>query len=219
MPTGLDLVRASVAVFVTLTGTTLGLTWLFMGMRSVMEVGGACAEGGAFEIAVPCPKGVPLLVTGGLLGGGVMCAMYAWKVSKYHIPSFLAFAWPALFLSLGWNFLEFGLNPPGPETGLVWGWLVCAIVFGLMGGLPLLATIKPVFKRFAGATSEEAWKTKSSVGLVRARARARSMRSAGEGGDLVTELERLNAMHESGALDDDEFEAAKRRVLTEDPGS
>lgn len=135
-----------------------------------MEVGGACAEGGAFEIAVPCPKGVPLLVTGGLLGGGVMCAIYAWKVSKYQIPSFLAFAWPALFLSLGWNFLEFGLNPPGPESGLVWGWLICAIVFGLMGGLPLLATIKPVFKRFAGATSDEAWNTKSSVGLVRARA-------------------------------------------------
>lgn len=79
-----------------------------------------------------------------------MCAIYAWKVSKYQIPSFLAFAWPALFLSLGWNFLEFGLNPPGPESGLVWGWLICAIVFGLMGGLPLLATIKPVFKRFAG---------------------------------------------------------------------
>ena len=32
-------------------------------------------------------------------------------------------AWPALFLSLGWNFLEYGVNPPeafgdGPELGL-----------------------------------------------------------------------------------------------------
>ena len=28
-----------------------------------------------------------------------------------------AFAWPALFLSLGWNFFEFGFNPPGDVGG------------------------------------------------------------------------------------------------------
>ena len=48
-------------------------------------------------------------------------------------------AWPALFLSLGWNFLEFGFDPPGEDDGLVWGWIVCGVVFWLMGGLPLFA--------------------------------------------------------------------------------
>ena len=51
----------------------------------------------------------------------------------------VSLAWPALFLSLGWNFLEFGLKPPGAEPGeLAWGWLICAVVFGLMGGVPLV---------------------------------------------------------------------------------
>ena len=234
---GLDLIRASFAVFVTLAGTTLGLTWLYLGMRSVMEVGGFCAEGGAFEIAVPCPKGVPLLVTGGFLGGGVMCLIYALKVAKYRVPSFLAFAWPALFLSLGWNFLEFGLDPPGEEAGLAWGWLVCAILFGLMGGLPLLVTIKPVFKRFAGAGSDEAWGSGTSQAALKDKLRARSRSSQTIGGtsttpdstsevsqgdpgdyqeDLVSQLERLHALHRSGGLDDAEFHAAKDKLL--DPG-
>ena len=45
-PSGRELVRASFVMFVTLAGTTLGLTWLYLGMRSVMEVGGFCAEEG-----------------------------------------------------------------------------------------------------------------------------------------------------------------------------
>ena len=50
-------------------------------------------------------------------------------------------AWPGLFLSLGWNFLEFAFAPPG--GGFAWGWLVCGVVFVLMGGLPLLLAFKP----------------------------------------------------------------------------
>ena len=30
-------------------------------------------------------------------------------------------------------FLEFGLDPPGDE-GVVWGWIICAVLFFLMGG-------------------------------------------------------------------------------------
>ena len=50
-------------------------------------------------------------------------------------------AWPGLFLSLGWNFLEFAFLPQG---GLAWGWLICGVVFVLMGGLPLLLAFKVV---------------------------------------------------------------------------
>jgi hypothetical protein len=45
-------------------------------------------------------------------------------------------AWSALFLSLGWNFAEYGVHPPGGGVG--WGWLVCAVVFIAMGAAPLL---------------------------------------------------------------------------------
>ena len=36
-------------------------------------------------------------------------------------------AWPALFLSLGWNFLEYGFFPP--EGGWVWSWIFCGVLF------------------------------------------------------------------------------------------
>ena len=44
-------------------------------------------------------------------------------------------SWCAVFLSLGWSFLEFGPSPPG--GGTAWGWLVCAVVFVLMALSPL----------------------------------------------------------------------------------
>jgi hypothetical protein len=50
--------RSSAWVFVTLAGAVCALTLLFLGMRGVMEVGGACAEGNApYVIAQPCPPG------------------------------------------------------------------------------------------------------------------------------------------------------------------
>lgn len=36
----------------------------------------------------------------------------------------------------GWNFLEYGLSPPDGSSVAV-GWLICAVVFALMGGAPL----------------------------------------------------------------------------------
>src|SRR5262249_24723134 len=51
--------------------------------------------------------------------------------------------WPALFLSLGFNFLEYGLDPAGDATGPEWGWLFCAAVFALMGAVPLLVLLRP----------------------------------------------------------------------------
>lgn len=127
---------------------------LYMGMRAVMGVGGFCAEGGPFVIEQRCPKGVPLLVTGGLLGGLVFYGLYLWQTIKHKVPSFAMLGWSALFLSLGWNFLEFGFNPPGQSGGLAWGWIVCAIVFGLMGGLPLLVVVKPTIGGFVGESRD-----------------------------------------------------------------
>src|SRR4051794_21387719 len=53
-------------------------------------------------------------------------------------PKWALLAWPALFLSLGYNFWDYGLDAPG-EQGANAGWIVCGVLFVLMGGLPLLA--------------------------------------------------------------------------------
>lgn len=57
-------------------------------------------------------------------------------------PKLWALAWPALFLSLGWNFLDFGLDPAPPSEGVDPGFLTCGVVFVLMGGLPLLGILR-----------------------------------------------------------------------------
>lgn len=225
--TPLEALRATVSVFVTLAGVSCGLTLLYLGMRAVMDIGGVCASGGPFVPRVECPEGVPLVMIGGIWGGLVFVGLYLWSTSKHRVPTLVGFAWPALFLSLGWNFLDYGIDPPVGD-GLVWGWLICAILFALMGGLPLLAMVKPIMSQFGRRAPETPQAkvvipTRSKVKELRAVAPPNARRRQRFGFDpepggprgesLVDALERLGALHESGALSDDEFEAAKRRVL------
>ena len=51
-------------------------------------------------------------------------------------PNLMVLSWSALFLSLGWNFLEFGLGLR-MEGGAVIAWLICAVLFIPMGAIPL----------------------------------------------------------------------------------
>ncbi|HEX9823982.1 MAG TPA: SHOCT domain-containing protein [Actinomycetota bacterium] len=236
-------VGGSVLVFIGLAGLTAGLTVLYLGMRAVMEIGGFCAEGGPFVIEHHCPQGVAGLMMGGIWGGLIFAGLYGWQVFKHSVPSFLVLLWPALFLSLGWNFLEFGLNPPG-GGGLAWGWLVCAIVFGLMGGLPLIWALKAMGRRFRGEEAGGAFgslgglrgakgQLSSLIGMARKVSQAAERvnaapgdtirvdvgsddadtSDAGSSDDMVSALERLDALRRSGALDEAEYAEAKRRIL------
>jgi hypothetical protein len=124
----------------------LSVTWTFLSMRAVMGVGGACADGGAYVSAQPCPDGaaliafaIPLMVLAALVGTAVAVSVSA--------PNLLIPMWAVLFASLGWNFLEFGLTTDG---GPVWGWIVCGVVFWAMAlpavyaiVLGLMATVSP----------------------------------------------------------------------------
>src|SRR5215213_2900014 len=124
-------------------GLALSIAVIFLAMRAVMDVGGFCAEGGPYEIETHCPEGVALLMTlafPALFGFG---ALMVWRGSPigrgYQVAP--AAAWPALFLSLGWNFLEYGFAPPG-GGGPAWGWLLCGAIFVVMGGAPLLLVLR-----------------------------------------------------------------------------
>ena len=220
-------------------GLAACLTLIWLSMRAVMNVGGFCAEGGPYVIETPCPEGVPLLLTLGIFGlfgfGGLMI----WKGAVIGGPYALlvGLAWPALFISLGWNFLEYAFNPPGPEgQGIVWGWLIPGIVFVMMGALPLLAVLpwghtgRPAQAR-AGLARRVAPRSDASTSLrdgyqrlasdllaVERRAEAAAdMRAAHAeaGDDLVTKLERLAALRQAGDLTRDEFERAKQALITQ----
>jgi hypothetical protein len=135
-------VRRSVLCFIGMLGVTAALTVLFFSMRAVMEIGGSCASGNVpYEISRPCPSGVPGLMVGSILLGLAFLGLYAFTAVG---PNLTLLAWPALFLSLGWNFLDYGVNPPDGSEGVVWGWLLCGAIFVLMGGVPLLIGIRAV---------------------------------------------------------------------------
>jgi len=242
----------SLLVFVSLAGVVCGMTLLYLGMRNVMEIGGSCGSGGPYVYRQPCPEGVPLAMMGGIWGGVLMLGVYLWQTLKRGIPSLIWLAWPALFLSLGWNFLESGLNAPG-NSGVAWGWLVCGVVFGLMGGVPLLLfgvpiarAILPLSGRAGGSSAKRAvsegtdsWpapprydrqrrnEAARLAGLIlavgnRVRPSSISARSSApppgqptEGSRIVAALDRLSALREAGSLTEEEFVAAKRRVLEE----
>lgn len=134
------LVRRSVVTFACMVGIAVAYTALFFSMRSVMDIGGSCASGNQpFEITRPCPDGVPGLMIGSIFGGLILLAVYAFNAVG---PNLTLLAWPALFLSLGWNFLEYAFSPPDGSGGVVWGWLICGVLFVLMGGVPLVIAIQ-----------------------------------------------------------------------------
>lgn len=130
---------AMATVAVTCLAMGVCLTLLFFGMRGVMDLGGFVAQGGPYEIAHPAPDWVwivPAAIVGGFLVGGINL-MAAHRAGGY---SLVLPVWCVLFLSLGWNFLEYGLRPPDGD-GLAWGWLVCAALFLVMGLAPLLGSV------------------------------------------------------------------------------
>ena len=121
-------------------GLAAALTIIWLSMRAVLDVGGYCAEGGPYVIAQHCPDGVawllPLSIFAGLGSAGLM----GWKGAQLGGPygGLVLLAWPALFISLGWNFLQFAFFPPEGMTGIELGWLIPGILFVIMGAVPLV---------------------------------------------------------------------------------
>jgi len=123
-----------------LAGSAAAITMMFLAMRSVMGVGGSCADGGPYVIATPCPNGAD----GGLLIG-IFLLLGSWAVAAYfgsRVGGFWSnaaiFGWAGLFIALGWNFLEAGFSAEGgiDPTGFLLG-----AMFWAMGGIPLIAVL------------------------------------------------------------------------------
>src|SRR5215510_11411979 len=87
-----------------LAGTVVGLTWLNRVAAAVMEIGGACGSGGAYQIATPCPSGVWMAPVGIFLG--LVCLGAYLFLRPAGSPQLAFLAWPALFGSLGYQFLR-----------------------------------------------------------------------------------------------------------------
>ena len=112
------------------------LTWSFYSMLAVMNVGGSCADGGPYVSAQPCPDGailiaiaIPVMLLTAIFGSGIAMAVGA--------PNLLIPMWGFLFGALGWNFLEYSFI----GDDVVWGWLICGVVFWLMAAPAVYAIL------------------------------------------------------------------------------
>ena len=222
MALGVDDMRPGRVAFkaTMLTVGTLGfvfcLTLLYEAMRGVMDVGGTCASGGAYQIRQQCPQGVawvtPLSIFGTLAFAGIS---FVGVFSKGG-PKPYAFAWSALFLALGWNFLDYGFD--APDGGTSAGWLVCGFVFVAMGGAPLLLLFSPSAARWAlwGPPREAPG---SGPVPYRPPPQTASTPTTTPQVDVVSRLERLADLRDRGLLDADEYEIAKDKILHDEVGS
>lgn len=120
------------ALALSAAGVGAAITAVYLGMRDLMRQGGFCASGGPYEISSECTSGQVGLLFGGIVALLVFAALHsaltAWvdgpRVGIFAICGFL-------FAALGWNFLEFGVDPP-QEDGTVWGWVIPGVLFWIM---------------------------------------------------------------------------------------
>ncbi len=228
-----------VLYLVGVAGLAAGLTLLFLGMRAVMDVGGMCADGGPYVSAQACPTGTPLVMMLAIFGGLASAGLAGYKGAALGpgYAGIVTFAWPALFGSLGWNFLQYGVTPPGDSPGPAIDWLVCGVVFEAMAIGPLaLGLLAWREGRRSGAPRSTLAPAPGGAALVRA-AHARAARRAAAAApgsvgstlpsptvepgttaaptDLVPALERLAALREQGDLTAEEFAAAKAALIKE----
>ena len=212
--------RAAITYLIGIAGLSFSLMILWLTMRAVMGIGGSCASGGPYVPSVECPDAVvaltPLSIFGLFIFGGL--AWWGGASIGFTWAALIGLAWPALFLSLGWNFLEFGLRPPGGAPGeIVWSWLFCAVVFGLMGGLPLLGLVWGLRQGDSGRRAYAGGRVVISPRKPNTLSPAAVDRDAGAraGTDLASRLERLARLRDAGDLTPAEFDAAKRATIDE----
>lgn len=118
----------------------LAITLLFQAVSALADLGGYCARGGPFEIAVECTDAIVAFTPGSILGGLVAVFIGSMLAQGFGV-SMLAFAWPALFVSLAVTFFRTFVQF-GDLSGLLIG-----VMFVVMGLAPLVLLLRAAPQR------------------------------------------------------------------------
>lgn len=125
-----------VASLVSWFGFALSFGLLYQVALAVIALGGYCASGGPYEIAVECPENVaafaPLSIFGGLISVGI--GLFLSNGFGAQLP---AWAWAILFV---------GLSVPFAIGGGISNWFVC-VLFVIMGAAPLVLELRANWAR------------------------------------------------------------------------
>ena len=97
-------VRRLTVLLISVVVLALTLTWAFLSMRTVMDVGGSCADGGPYVSAQPCPGGAGFI---GIAIPVMILATFAgtFAAVSLNAPNLLVPMWTVLFAiprTAGW---------------------------------------------------------------------------------------------------------------------
>jgi len=128
-----DGVRVSTMAILVASAFVIGAseTLVWFSMRAVMALGGTVAVGGPYAITSAAPGWI-MVMPAAIIALVIAMMTSSGLSGSRDTPSLMLMAWSALFLSLGWNFLEFGVHAPGGGVSI--SWLLCAVLFAVMGG-------------------------------------------------------------------------------------
>jgi hypothetical protein len=130
-----------VLLFACLISFAFGLTCTYLAGREVMKQGGFVAVGGPYEIAHRAENWVwivPIAIFMMIIP--VFVSLFA-LTRRIQGPNLMSLSWSAIFLTLGWAFVEFGFGI-GMGGGVTVGWVICAAFFIPMGMLPLVLVVR-----------------------------------------------------------------------------
>lgn len=113
----------------------LAITLLFQVASALSALGGYCARGGPYVVAVECTDAIAIFAPTSVMGGLVLIFIGT-SLARGFGTSLLAFAWPALFVSLSVTFFS-SFFSRGDLTGLFIG-----IMFFVMGLVPLVLMLR-----------------------------------------------------------------------------
>lgn len=144
----------------------LALTLLFQSVSALADLGGSCARGGPYEIAVECTDAIVMFTPWSVFVGIAAVFLGAWLAQGFG-AAILLFAWPGLFVSLSVVFFR-SLIEYGDLTGLFIG-----ILFAAMGLAPLVLVLPAAPQRMllgrVDAAGQAFWEARPARGHVLSR--------------------------------------------------
>lgn len=238
-------IRKRIYLAVGMFTVAASITVAYFAMRDVMDVGGFCASGGPYDIRQECPDTTWLMMLAfpaGFVGIGFLVAahiptgpsflMLAWSGLFIALGmNFLVYGLdppdPATGIAWGWLICAAIFLPMGgiPLAGMI---LNARETFWddrskrpddaaqITDVLKLLAAVQDPRGDTHGATSGAVVIDVDGVVASAAPTRTTAPTSPSGGDDITDSLERLAGLHERGQLSDEEFAAAKARLLEED---